>query len=211
MKPFQIDYSLYLVTEESIQIDKLLPMVEAAVSGGVSIVQLREKDTNGQHFYEKALILKKCLDKLSIPLIINDRIDIALAINAAGVHVGQTDLPIEAVKKIVPESMIVGLSVRTVEQAIIAERQGVDYLGVGSVYPTATKDDAQILSRGMLTAISQAVSIPTVAIGGINANNIRHIRDSGTDGFAVVSAITRADNPKAAAEILIQNAFHDKT
>lgn len=201
--PTNVNYELYLVTEEDIPIEQLFQVIKEAVRGGVTLVQLREKKGSGKLFYEKALQLKAFLDPLSIPLIINDRIDIALAVDAAGVHVGQSDLPVAAVKKIVPPSMVVGVSVQTVDQAQRAEAEGADYIGVGALFPTATKSDANLLPKGMLKKISQAVSIPTVAIGGIRTNNIQQIERDTIDGVAVVSAITRVKDPKSVAERLV--------
>lgn len=191
--------------------DHLLPIIEQAVNGGASLIQLREKKSEGKAFYEKAVRLKQFLDSLSIPLIINDRVDIALAVDAAGVHLGQSDIPIEVVKKIIPDSMIVGISAHTVEEAVLAEEAGADYIGVGSVFPTSTKADAKLLPNGMLGKIIESVSIPVVAIGGINEKNASQLQAYKLDGIVVVSAITRADDPKSAAEKLLEKAFEYKT
>ncbi|RFU60056.1 thiamine phosphate synthase [Bacillus sp. V59.32b] len=197
-----IDWSLYLVTEESVPIDRLLTIVQEAVLGGVTVVQLREKSSNGHVFYEKAARLKRMLDHHSVPLIINDRVDIALAVEAAGVHIGQKDLPLTAVKKIVPEEMAVGVSVQNVEQALEAAYNGADCIGVGAVFPTSTKKDANLLQKGMLEKICGAVAIPAVAIGGITLKNISTISNSGIAGIAVVSEIMKAKDPRKAAEQL---------
>ncbi|HBZ09557.1 MAG TPA: thiamine phosphate synthase [Bacillus bacterium] len=202
-----IEYKLYLVTEEDMPLEQLLPMIKQAVNGGASLVQLREKSSGGKIFYEKALQLKNFLDSLSIPLIINDRVDIALAVEAAGVHLGQSDLPMEAVKKIIPDSMVVGISAHTVEEAILAEETGADYIGVGSIFPTSSKSDANLLPQGMLEKIIDSVSIPVVAIGGITEENAILLQSHELDGIAVISSITRADDPKSAAERLLKNAF----
>ncbi len=202
-----IDYKLYLVTEEDMPVEQLLSMIKQAVDGGASLVQLREKSSGGKIFYEKALEIKNFLDSLSIPLIINDRVDIALAVEAAGVHLGQSDLPIEAVKKIIPDSMVVGISAHTVEEAILAEETGADYIGVGSIFPTSSKSDANLLPQGMLKKIIDSVSIPVVAIGGITEKNAILLQSHELDGIAVISSITRADDPKSAAEQLLKNAF----
>ncbi|MEX6700040.1 thiamine phosphate synthase [Peribacillus frigoritolerans] len=200
----QIDLSLYLVTEESIAIEELTKIIAQSVSGGVSIVQLREKNNSSLSFYEKASALKQLLNELSIPLIINDRVDIALAVGADGIHIGQDDLPLPIVKKMVPEDMIVGVSVSTLEEALEAERNGADYIGVGSVFPTKTKQDATLMALEDLGEICRGVSIPAVAIGGITADNISALSDSGLSGTAVVSAIMNADNPKTASESLLK-------
>ncbi|MEY8731558.1 thiamine phosphate synthase [Peribacillus frigoritolerans] len=204
MKKSQIDLSLYLVTEESIAIEELTKIIAESVSGGVSIVQLREKNNSSLSFYEKASALKQLLNELSIPLIINDRVDIALAVGADGIHIGQDDLPLPVVKKMVPEDMIVGVSVSTLEEALEAERNGADYIGVGSVFPTKTKQDATLMALEDLREICRGVSIPAVAIGGITADNISALSDSGLSGTAVVSAIMNADNPKTASESLLK-------
>lgn len=204
MKQSQIDLSLYLVTEESIAIEELTKIIAESVSGGVSIVQLREKNNSSLSFYEKASALKQLLNELSIPLIINDRVDIALAVGADGIHIGQDDLPLPVVKKMVPEDMIVGVSVSTLEEALEAERNGADYIGVGSVFPTKTKQDATLMALEDLGEICRGVSIPAVAIGGITADNISALSDSGLSGTAVVSAIMNADNPKTASESLLK-------
>ncbi|MFF2457202.1 thiamine phosphate synthase [Peribacillus simplex] len=204
MKKSQIDLSLYLVTEESIALEKLTEIIAESVSGGVSIVQLREKNNSSLSFYKKASALKQLLNELSIPLIINDRVDIALAVAADGIHIGQDDLPLTVVKQMVPEDMIVGVSVSTLEEAHEAERNGADYIGVGSVFPTKTKQDATLMAIGDLEEICRSVSIPAVAIGGITADNISALSDSGLSGTAVVSAIMNAESPKSASESLLK-------
>ncbi|UZD48193.1 thiamine phosphate synthase [Peribacillus frigoritolerans] len=204
MKKSQIDLSLYLVTEESLAIEDLTRIIAESVSGGVSIVQLREKNNSSLSFYKKASALKQLLNGLSIPLVINDRVDIALAVGADGIHIGQDDLPLPVVKKMVPEDMIVGVSVSTLEEALEAERNGADYIGVGSVFPTKTKQDATLMALEDLGEICRGVSIPAVAIGGITADNMSALSNSGLSGTAVVSAIMNADNPKTASESLLK-------
>ncbi|TKC19161.1 thiamine phosphate synthase [Robertmurraya kyonggiensis] len=193
---------LYLVTEESVPLEQLLTIVEEAIRGGVTCVQLREKKNSGKLFFEKAVKLKELTSRYEVPLYINDRVDIALAANADGIHVGQEDLPLAEIKKIVPSSMLVGVSAGTVEEALAAERDGADYIGVGAVFPTKSKDNAKLLPEGELERIIDAVSIPVVAIGGIQLENISQIRDIGIAGVAVVSEIMRAENPLEAAEAL---------
>ncbi|MFE4813145.1 thiamine phosphate synthase [Peribacillus simplex] len=204
MKKSQIDLSLYLVTEESLALEELTKIIAESVSGGVSIVQLREKNNSSLSFYKKASALKQLLNELSIPFIINDRVDIALAVAADGIHIGQDDLPLTVVKQMVSEDMIVGVSVSTLEEALEAERNGADYIGVGSVFPTKTKQDATLMAIGDLEEICRSVSIPAVAIGGITADNISILSDSGLSGTAVVSAIMNADSPKRASESLLK-------
>ncbi|MGN7400224.1 thiamine phosphate synthase [Cytobacillus praedii] len=196
MKP---DYTLYLVTEESMPIEQLLRTVEEAVKGGVTIVQLREKNASGKNFYEKAKCVKALLSAYHVPLVINDRVDVALAVGADGVHIGQTDLPLAVVRSIVPSSMFVGVSVSTINEAKEAEEIGADYIGVGAVFPTHSKDDAKILPSGMLAEITNAVAIPAVAIGGIKLDYISQLRKMNIAGVAIVSGIMKADDPYNAA------------
>ncbi|GIN84267.1 thiamine-phosphate synthase [Heyndrickxia sporothermodurans] len=201
----KFNYRLLLVTDEQTPLDELLSIVEDAIQGGVSIVQLREKQSDGLLFYEKAKHLKALLKSYQVPLIINDRIDIALAVGADGIHIGQNDLPLTVVKNIVPKSMIVGVSTQTVEQAQTAERNGADYIGVGSVFPTDTKKDAVNISFKSLIAIKNSVTIPAVAIGGIHQHNVHKLNDIDFEGIAVVSAIMKSANPKVAAQKLLKN------
>ncbi|MBP2239817.1 thiamine-phosphate pyrophosphorylase [Cytobacillus eiseniae] len=196
MKP---NYTLYLVTEESIPLEQLLQTIEEAVKGGVTIVQLREKSTSGKNFFQKAMRVKALLNQYEVPLIINDRIDVAIAIEADGVHVGQSDLPVAAVRNIVPASMLVGVSVSTIEEAKEAEDNGADYIGVGAVFPTHSKKDAEVLPEGMLERITNAVTIPAIAIGGITLKHLPALRRAGIAGVAIVSGIMKAKDPYDAA------------
>lgn len=198
----QLTYELYLVTDELTSIEKMVSIVEQAVKGGVTIVQLREKESAGNAFYEKAKQLKEMLDRYNVPLLINDRIDIALAVGASGVHIGQTDMPLRVVKEIIPPSMVVGVSASTVKEAIKAEADGADYIGVGAIFKTGSKEDAKVLQEGMLSKIIEAVTIPVVAIGGLQENNLDVLRGEGFSGIAVVSAIMQAENPEVAARLL---------
>lgn len=199
------DYSLYLVTDENISGNRtVIDIVKQAVEGGVTMVQLREKDLNTRLFIEKALALKKILNPLNIPLIINDRIDIAIAIEADGVHVGQTDMPFHLVKKIVPAGMLIGLSVETMEQAEEAEALDIDYFGVSPVFSTPTKTNFKETPWGLkgLSKLKSFSKHPLVAIGGINKSNAAEILKAGADGIAVVSAICSSSHPKNAAKEL---------
>lgn len=193
---------LYLVTEESIPLPELLAIVEEAIKGGVTAVQLREKTNSGKLFFEKALKLKELTSRYEVPLYINDRVDIALAVEADGIHVGQEDLPLTSIKQIIPPTVNVGVSAGSVEEAIAAEKDGADYIGVGAVFPTASKDDAKVLAEGELEKIIEAVSIPVVAIGGIKLNNIERLKDLPIAGIAIVSEIMKADSPRKAASLL---------
>lgn len=196
----QINYSLYLVTDRGLLGGKdLVTTVEQAVRGGVTVVQVREKNLSSREFLEIALAVKAVTDKYKVPLIINDRADIALAVDAAGLHIGQDDLPLEAARKLLGVNKIIGVSTATLEEALLAQNQGADYLGVGAIFPTNTKDDADSVSLTQLQAIKGAVHIPVVAIGGINGDNLNSVVRTGVDGSAVVSAIIAAQDPYEAA------------
>lgn len=196
----KIDYTLYLVTDRDLMSTKdLETAVEKAIDGGVTMVQLREKSASSRQFYEQAVYIKKITDYYGIPLIINDRIDIALSVNATGVHIGQSDIPASVARKIIGKDMILGVSASSVREALQAQNDGADYLGVGAMFPTGTKTDAQTVSMEELRQIRQAVSLPIVVIGGINRENAASFRDTGIDGLAVVSAIISQPDIKAAA------------
>lgn len=200
MKP---DYSLYLVTDRMrMSAGTLGEAVELAVIGGCTLVQLREKDISALDFYMLALEMKKITDRYGIPLIINDRIDIAMAVGAAGVHIGQRDIPADIVRKVIGEGMLLGVSVGSVAEAIDAVKVGADYLGVGAMFPTGTKPDAGFVSMEELGRIRKAVDIPIVVIGGISSENAMLFRPMGVDGLAVVSAvIAQPDIKKSAADL----------
>ena len=207
MKP-EMDYSLYLVTDRALAGERdFEDLVGRAIRGGCTLVQLREKEASSGEFYERALRLKKITDYFHVPLIIDDRIDIMLAVDAAGVHLGQSDLPAEAARQIIGPDKILGVSARTVEDAEKAESDGADYLGVGAVYPTTTKGDAEKVSREELEKICSTVSIPVVAIGGLNARNIPSLEGSGISGVAVVSAIMAQDRPEEAVRLLKDTVY----
>ncbi|MCM3537214.1 thiamine phosphate synthase [Priestia endophytica] len=202
MKQNNLSYKMYLVTDLfGGTEEELLGKVEKALEGGVTLVQLREKEADGKEFYERSLRLKKLLDRFHVPLIINDRVDVALAVGASGVHVGQDDLPLKVVRSLVGD-MIVGVSVRTVQEAQKAVEDGADYIGVGSVFPTSTKLDAKGITKEELIEITESIRIPAVAIGGITAENIEKLNGTGIRGAAVVSAILKSQDPKKAAEEL---------
>lgn len=206
MKTENIDYSLYLVTDRDLSSGRsILEIVEAAVRGGVTCVQLREKECSTLEFIEQAFAIKERLKTLNIPLIINDRLDVAQAVRADGVHLGQTDMPLKMAREIVKESMIVGISAESLEDAIQAEKGGADYLGVSPIYATPTKTDtAPPLGLEGLRTIRAAVDIPLVGIGGLNQDNAASVIRSGADGVAVVSAIVAAVDPEKAARRLIE-------
>jgi len=201
---YKIDYSLYLVTDRDVLKGRdLILSVEAAILGGVTLIQLREKDISSLEFYNIAVKVKELTDKYSIPLIINDRVDVAIAIDAAGVHLGQSDFPCDVARKIMGTNKIVGISTGTLAEAILAEKQGADYVGVGAVFPTGTKLDAEVVSINVLKDIKQAIKIPVVAIGGINEKNYNLLKNTGIDGIAIISAILGKDNIKEAAEVFL--------
>lgn len=198
-----MDYTLYLVTDRRFMSKQTLAeAVEQAILGGCTMVQLREKELSSLDFYWQAIKIKQITDSYHIPLIINDRVDIAMAVQADGVHIGQHDIPAAAVRKMIGKDMLVGVSVSTVEQAIKAQQDGADYLGVGAMFPTGTKTDADFVSMERLKEIRKAVSLPIVVIGGINKDNARCFKTIGIDGLAVVSAILAQPNIKVAAEEL---------
>lgn len=195
------DLTLYLVTDPSAG-EKTEEIVKEAVAGGVTMVQLREKTAGSLSFYERALRLKRVTRKAGVPLIINDRTDIMLAADADGLHVGQSDLPAAVARRLIGPDKILGVSAHTVEEAVRAEKDGADYLGVGAVFPTATKKDAESVSYETLKEICETVSIPVVAIGGIGEHNIGKLVGSGIRGIAVVSAIMNAENSEKQSYIL---------
>ena len=203
MKKSDVDYTLYLCTDRDLmRADTVEDAVRQALLGGVTMVQLREKNCSAKEFFETAQRVKKITDQAGVPLIINDRVDIALAVDADGVHVGQSDIPAAEARRLLGPDKIIGVSARTVEQARKAEADGADYLGVGAVFPTTSKDDAAEVSYDTLKAICEAVSIPVVAIGGITQENVVKLAGSGIDGVAVISAIyAQKDIKKAAADL----------
>ncbi|MFA9379464.1 MAG: thiamine phosphate synthase [Acetanaerobacterium sp.] len=202
MKP-DIDYSLYLVTDRDLMSTQTLEQaVEQAIAGGCTLIQLREKAASSLTFYNTAVAIKRITDRHHIPLIINDRVDIALAVDAAGVHIGQGDLPAAAVREIIGENKILGVSASSLDEAVKARNDGADYLGVGAMFATGTKTDAEIVTMDGLKAIRAAVSLPMVVIGGINQGTIPSFNNTGIDGIAVVSALISARDIASAAREL---------
>ena len=178
--------------------------IEEAIKGGVSVVQIREKTADTLDFYNLALKVKEITEKHNVPLIINDRVDVALAVDAEGVHVGQSDMPCDVTRALVGSDKIVGVSAATIEEARKAESDGADYIGAGAVFPTATKDDAPKITKKDLKEIVESISIPVVAIGGITLNNAHELNDTGIAGLSVVSAIMSSENPKKSSEELLK-------
>jgi len=200
-----VDYLLYLVTDRRwLGGRSLVGAVEEAIAGGVTVVQLREKEIGSRTFLETALAVKEVTERHGIPLIINDRIDIAYACDAEGIHLGDDDLPISVAREILGEDKIVGASAATLEEALALEAEGADYLGVGAVFPTGTKTDADQVTLEQLARIKENVKIPVVAIGGIDAGNAPLVMKTGVDGVAVVSAIMAREDIRAAASYLAE-------
>lgn len=186
----QPDYSIYLVTDDGcLQGRALIDCVCEALEGGVTLVQYRAKTASSAEMYAEALQLKALCDSFNVPLIINDRLDIAMAVGAAGVHLGQDDLPCAAARKILGEDYIIGVSAHNPAEAKAALQSGADYLGCGAVFGTATKADVKKLGTEGLTAICREKGLPVVGIGGVTADNYREVRAAGADGAAIVSGI----------------------
>ena len=199
-----MDYTLYLVTDRTLMSTPTLEeAVEQAVAGGCTMVQLREKAVSSMEFYETALRIKAITEACKVPLIINDRVDIALAVNADGVHIGQSDLPARVVRRLIGDK-IMGVSVSGTVEAVLAAADGADYLGVGAMYPTGTKTDAALVTMAELQKIRCAVSVPIVVIGGINTKTVPDFAGTGIDGLAVVSAVIAQPDIAGAARKLIQ-------
>ena len=194
---------LYAVTDRHWLGDRsLYDVVRESLDGGVSFLQLREKDLDDAHFYEEAVALQALAREYNVPFVVNDNVDIALRMDADGVHVGQSDMEAGDVRALLGPDKILGVSAQTVEQAVLAEQRGADYLGVGAVFPTGSKDDAVDVSFETLKAICDAVSIPVVAIGGITLGNTPQLAGSGICGIAVISAIfAQQDIREASAEL----------
>lgn len=196
---------LYAVTDQSWlkENETLLSVCEAVLGSGATFLQIREKDLDAHAFEEEAAKLKALCARYKVPYVVNDSVEIALAIDADGVHVGQSDIKGRDIRSLIGEDKILGISAGTVEEALAAEQAGADYIGVGAVFGTSTKKNARNLTVEKLREISSAVSIPVVAIGGINENNVMALSGSGVDGIAVVSAIFAADDPSAATARLL--------
>ena len=199
-----MDFTLYLVTDCRWLGERTLwDSVEEAICGGVTLVQLREKEISSKDYLELAQRVKEITDRHGIPLIINDRIDIALAIDADGFHLGPEDLPVPLARKLLGDGKIIGASAASVDEALLFQEQGADYLGVGAVFPTATKRGTEKVGLEDLRGIKSAVHIPVVAIGGINAENAKPVMETGVDGVAVVSAIMDQTDIREAARRLL--------
>jgi len=200
-----IDYKLYLITDRSFLNGRdLKNCIEDALKGGATLVQIREKDTSTRDFFQVAKEIKEVTSKYNVPLIINDRIDIALAIDAEGVHLGQSDMPIAIARGILGKDKIIGISANNLDEAIDAQKNGADYLGLGPVFYTGTKKDIkEPIGLTGLKELTKNINIPSVAIGGINKENAKSILDSGVNGISLISAILGSENiEKATVELL---------
>lgn len=199
----QPDYSIYLVTDDGcLQGRALIDCVREALEGGVTLVQYRAKTASSAEMYAEALQLKALCDSFNVPLIINDRLDIAMAVGAAGVHLGQDDLPCAAARKLLGEDYIIGVSAHNPAEAKAALQSGADYLGCGAIFGTATKADVKKLGTDGLAAICKAKGLPVVGIGGVTANNYREVRAAGADGAAIVSGILAQPDIRTTVEAI---------
>lgn len=199
----QPDYSIYLVTDDGcLQGRPLIDCVREALEGGVTLVQYRAKTASSAEMYAKALQLKALCDSFNVPLIINDRLDIAMAVGAAGVHLGQDDLPCAAARKILGEDYLIGVSAHNPAEAKAALQSGADYLGCGAVFGTATKADVKKLGTEGLMAICREKGLPVVGIGGVTADNYREVRAAGADGAAIVSGILAQPDIRTTVEAI---------
>ncbi len=200
------DLSLYVITDKTLSQGRShLDIMRASLAGGATMIQLREKEATSLAFYQEAMQLLPVCRQYQVPLIINDRVDIALAVDADGVHVGQDDLPADVVRRIIGPDKILGVSASTVDEALQAQRDGAQYIGVGAVYGTATKADAgAAIGVERLKDIAAAVSIPVVAIGGIQTHNISAVIQTGVQGVAVISAVVSQPDVEEATRKLLE-------
>ncbi len=204
----KVNTSLYFITDSTgLDETEFLCRTEAALRGGVTLLQLREKEKSTREYLFLAQKVHRLTQKYNVPLIIDDRMDVAMAMGAEGVHLGQSDLPIDIARKLLGNKIIIGATTKTVEQAQEAYRQGADYLGVGAIYPTTTKVKTVLTSVETLAAICEAVPIPVNAIGGLNKDNLSVLKGVPIAGICVVSAIMKAENPQKAAMELKEASF----
>lgn len=204
-----LDTTLYLVTDSTgLTEQEFLSRTEQALQGGVTLLQIREKERSTREYIHLAAQVHELAKRYNVPLLVDDRVDVALAVDAEGVHVGQTDMPVDMARRLLGPDKIVGATAKTVPQALEAWQQGADYLGVGAIYPTTTKVVTVITSTETLADICAAVPIPVNAIGGLNRDNLGVLKGTGIRGICVVSAIMKAAAPKAAAQQL-REAFRE--
>lgn len=202
------DLLLYAVTDRTwLDGETLYQQVEKTLKGGATFIQLREKNLDEESFLQEAVEIKELCKKYHVPFVVNDNVDIAVQMDADGVHVGQSDMEAGNVREKLGPNKIVGVSAQTVEQAILAEKRGADYLGVGAVFPTGSKNDADDVSLKTLKEICEAVNIPVIAIGGITINNVCELKDNGICGIAVISAIFAQKNIEDATRKLKQKTI----
>lgn len=205
----KLDTALYFITDSTgFEKDKFLRRIRSALEGGVTIIQLREKNRTTREYIDLAEAVHAITVEFNVPLIIDDRIDVMLAADCEGVHVGAEDMPVAVARKLIGKNKILGATAKTVEAAVSAYNDGADYLGVGAIYPTTTKVKTVLTSTETLDAITKAVPIPVNAIGGLNASNLGVLKGIDIAGVCAVSAIMKAESPKKAAEDLKQ-AFED--
>ncbi|MCR4789474.1 MAG: thiamine phosphate synthase [Treponemataceae bacterium] len=215
MKLDKKDLLLYAVTDSywaKTKNTSFYEQIKASLQGGVTMLQLREKNLNYEDFESEAREIQELCSEFEVPFLINDNVQLAKKIDADGVHIGQDDMKLEEARKILGKDKIIGVSVQNLDQALKAENEGADYLGVGSVFPTQSKDDALMVSLETLKEISSSVKIPIVAIGGITEENMIELKDSGINGIALISAIYSKENIKEATERLLKKAgeyFYD--
>lgn len=205
MKNF--DSTLYFITDSTgISEADFLHTIEQALEGGITLIQLREKNRTTREYIELAKKVHQLTKKYNIPLIIDDRVDVAMAVGCEGVHLGQEDMPVSTARKILGENFIIGATAKTVEQAVEATKSGADYLGVGAIYPTTTKVKTVLTPTDTLQEICRAIPVPVNAIGGLNKENSHILKGTGIAGICVVSAIMKSENPKKEAETLLSIA-----
>lgn len=204
----KLNLSLYLVTDRTNVADeeKFLTKIEEAIKGGVTLVQLREKNISTKEYIDLAKKVKKICDKFDVPLLIDDRIDVCLASNCDGVHLGDEDMEIRDARRILGDDYIIGATAKSVDRAIQCEKEGADYLGVGAIYPTKTHVKTKITSVETLRDINNSISIKTIAIGGLNEDNMDVLKSSGASGIAVVRALMNDDNPQEKAHRLLEKS-----
>jgi len=203
MGKLNLDFHLYVITDRGLSLGRSNEeVVEAAIAGGADIIQLRDKELTTKQLLQEALKLKDIVRRSGIPFIINDRVDLAMAVDADGVHLGQDDLPLEYARKLLGNDKIIGISAQDAEQALQAERNSADYIAVSAIFPTATKPDAVSLGLKTITDIKKNVSVPVVAIGGIKEENAALVAEAGADCIAVISAVVSAVDIEQAAKNL---------
>lgn len=203
----KFDTTLYFITDSTgFCEEEFLKRIEAALQGGVTLLQLREKEKTAREYIELAKKVHRLTRKYGVPMIIDDRVDVAMAVEAEGVHLGQSDLPVDAARRLMGENKIIGATAKTVEQALEAYQNGADYLGVGAIYPTTTKVKTVLTSTDMLDKICKSVPIPVNAIGGLNKENLGVLKGISIGGICVVSAVMKARDPGQAAGELLQAA-----